>query len=167
MDEMNSMNATSNITLYIMIGVAVLIIWRRTRAMYKPVTHKPWRILLPLVYVTPGFTILTQPGMELSPLEMLAAAGIGFVFSIPLILTTRYEVREDGHIYARKSMAFILTFLGIISLRFFLRGYLMELNPAHMGMLVFLIAICYLIPWRIACYVKFKQLADQRRSVNE
>jgi len=161
MNEMNMANASM---IVIMIGVAALILWRRTRAMYRPMRKKPFRILLPIAFLLPGITMFLQPGMNLTGTEIVCSAGIGLLFSIPLIWTTGYEIREDGHIYTKKSVAFILTFLGILSLRFLLRGYISDIDPQNMGLLIFLIAACYLVPWRIACYVKFRQiLALQER----
>jgi membrane protein CcdC involved in cytochrome C biogenesis len=165
--SMGDMNAANGSAVIIMLGVAALIIWRRTRAMYKPMGKSAFRILLPLFFLSPGVLLFLQPGVHLTTMEVLGSIGIGIVFSIPLIWTTGYEIREDGHIYTKKSMAFVQTFLGILSLRFLLRGYLSEIDPKNMMLLIFLIAVCYLVPWRVACYVKYSSILEQRNAAQK
>ena len=77
--------------------------------------------------------------------------------SIPLIILSGYEVREDGQIM-RKSIAFIATFLVIVLLRAYFRRHLQGLDPKSIGILFYTLAVCYIVPWRIGCYMKFRKV---------
>ena len=81
----------------------------------------------------------------------------GLLLSIPLIILSGYEVREDGQIYA-KSIAFIATFLVIVLLRAYFRRHLQGLDPKSIGILFYTLAVCYIVPWRIGCYMKFRKV---------
>ncbi|MEH7457530.1 CcdC protein domain-containing protein, partial [Bacillus sp. JJ1127] len=82
----------------------------------------------------------------------------GFLFAIPLIILTNYERREDGNIYTKKSVAFLITFIGIVILRYGSRQYIIDLDQQTIGLLFYVVAISYIVPWRIACYVKFRKV---------
>ena len=62
---------------------------------------------MPLFFLL-RFSLYAAP-IQLAGWQIGIAAGIGLLLSIPLIILSGYEVREDGQIYA-KSIAFIATF---------------------------------------------------------
>lgn len=96
----------------------------------------------------------THPAM----LYISFAILFGFLFAIPLIILTNYERREDGNIYTKKSVAFLITFIGIVILRYGSRQYIIDLDQQTIGLLFYVVAISYIVPWRIACYVKFRKV---------
>lgn len=145
-------------TVIIMVAIAGLILLRRLRATSKPVKGKGYRLLLPLLFLALGVTGLLNPQLHLSVKEVVLSLLCGAVLSIPMILTTNYERREDGLIYPKKSMAFVVALIGLIVLRLGLRSYLSGLDPAELGMLFYLIAVAYVVPWRIASFIKFRRL---------
>ncbi|WP_396021733.1 CcdC protein domain-containing protein [Bacillus cereus group sp. BfR-BA-01380] len=59
-----------------------------------------------------------------------------------------------------------MTLLLMITLRYYFRQHLSTINPGTLNMLIFLIAICYLIPWRIACYIKFKRILKLKNQIS-
>ncbi|WP_442604507.1 CcdC protein domain-containing protein [Paenibacillus sp. KN14-4R] len=155
----SSMMGSTSISIIVV--VAVLIIWRRTKAMYKPMSRNPIRLLTPLLFLIPGLLFVIGSSANLSVNEIVFPALIGLVMSIPLVLTTSYEIRSDGHIYAKKSAAFFITFLAILSLRFFLRNYIQGMDPKNFMAVVLLMGVCYLVPWRIASFMKFRKILAQ------
>ncbi|HDR7648211.1 CcdC family protein [Bacillus mycoides] len=148
-------DTSSLITVFLC--VALLIFWRRYRSMYKPIKGTGKRILWPLLFLTPGILLFFGP-VHPAILQVTIAASIGVIFAIPLIFLTNYERREDGDIYTKKSAAFLITFIGIVILRYSSRQYIVGLDPQIIGLLFYVVAVSYIIPWRIACYIKFRKV---------
>ncbi|WAH36537.1 CcdC protein domain-containing protein [Alicyclobacillus dauci] len=147
--------------------LVALIVWRRLSATRKPVKGNGLRMILPLLFLLFGFASFLNPGVQLSALEIIIPLMVGIVFSIPLIITTNYEIREDGLIYARKSMAFVVCLLVILALRIALRELLHGYNSSTMTMMYFLVAFGYLVPWRIASFMKFRKVLNGRGADDE
>lgn len=153
------MNGSS---VYLMIAaIAVLVLWRRTRSMYRPIRGNGIRLLIPLIFVLPGLSLVLSPDTSAPGWEIGAAFGLGIVFSIPLIWTTNYEVREDKLIYARKNWGFVVVFLGVLIARLVLRQELSDIDPQGQLALFMAVALGYLIPWRVVSFLKFRRLLNQ------
>ncbi|MDM5267905.1 CcdC family protein [Bacillus wiedmannii] len=148
-------DTSSLITVFLCI--ALLIFWRRYRSMYKPIKGTGIRILWPLLFLTPGVLWFFGP-VHPAILQVTIAASIGVIFAIPLIFLTNYERREDGNIYTKKSVAFLITFIARVVLRYGSRQYIVDLDQQTIGLLFYIVAVSYIIPWRIACYVKFRKV---------
>ena len=72
--------------------------------MHKPIKGSGKRILWPLLFLTPvlyGFGPV-HPAI----LQVVIAVFIGVLFSVPLIVLTNYERRDDGNIYTKKVLSF-------------------------------------------------------------
>ncbi|EEK72942.1 hypothetical protein bcere0007_25970 [Bacillus mycoides] len=143
--------------------MALLIFWRRYRSMYKPIKGTGKRILWPLLFLTPGIVWFFGP-VHPALLQVVIAAFIGVLFAIPLIFLTSYERREDGNIYTKKSAAFLITFIGIVILRYSSRQYIVDLDQQTIGLLFYVVAVSYIIPWRIACYIKFRKVLRENNN---
>ncbi|MCQ6567054.1 cytochrome c biogenesis protein CcdC [Bacillus mycoides] len=148
-------DTSSLITVFLC--VALLIFWRRYRSMYKPIKGTGKRILWPLLFLTPGILLFFGP-VHPAIVQVNIAASIGVIFAIPLIFLTNYERREDRNIYTKKSAAFLITFIGIVILRYGSRQYIVDLDQQTIGLLFYVVAVSYIIPWRIACYIKFRKV---------
>ncbi|WP_397539055.1 CcdC protein domain-containing protein [Rummeliibacillus pycnus] len=152
----------------IVIIVAVLVLWRRTRAMYRPVKGNGTRLLLPILFLlVPCMPIILNPKANVDGWELICAAIFGFLLSIPLIWTTNYEFRSDQHIYAVRNKSFMITFLMIFIIRFLLRDYLKWLGPDAEAALFITVALGYILPWRIISFIKFRQLYKSRIQTND
>ncbi|PDM36500.1 cobalamin biosynthesis protein CbiX, partial [Bacillus cereus] len=66
------------------------------------------------------------------------------------------ERRDDGNIYTKKSVAFLITFIALIVLRLWFKGkYIANLDQQTIGLLFYVVVSNRIfIPWRIACYNK-------------
>jgi len=149
-------------TFYMMIAaIAALVLWRRTRSMYRPIQGSGIRLLIPLLFMFPGLTLLFNPDVNEPAWAFGAAFGLGIVLSIPLIWTTNYEVREDNQIYTQKNWGFIAVFLGILVIRFLLRQELSAMDPQSTMALFMMVAYGYLIPWRVVSFIKYRRLSRQ------
>jgi len=145
--------------LYIMVVIiAALVLFRSTRNFYRPIRGSGIRLLLPLLYMLPASYVIMNPEAHATTNEWLAAAGIGFVLSIPLIWTTQYEVRSDNQIYAKQNLWFIISFLAILAVRFVLRASIQDIDTQTLSALFVTVAFCYVIPWRVVSFVKFRMV---------
>ncbi|NHM31994.1 CcdC protein domain-containing protein [Neobacillus terrae] len=143
----------------IVILIAALVLWRRTRAMYRPIKGNGVKLLLPILYLLiPCVPIILNPKVQAHSWELIMAFAFGLLLSVPLIWTTNYELRSDQHIYAVKNMSFIIAFLVILIIRFLFRDYLKWLGPETVGALFVTIALGYISPWRIVSFLKFRKL---------
>ncbi|WP_088072283.1 CcdC protein domain-containing protein [Gottfriedia luciferensis] len=160
------MNASS--FYMIVIAVAALVIWRRTRAMYRPIKGNGVRILLPLFFLLiPSIPIILNPKAHAASWEWICALLFGFILSIPLILTTNYELRSDHNIYATKNKSFFITFVIIFIIRFLLRDYLKWLGQETEAALFITVALGYILPWRIVSFLKFRRIHKKRNFINQ
>ncbi|HDR7782176.1 MULTISPECIES: CcdC family protein [Bacillus] len=148
-------DTSSLVTVFLCI--ALLILWRRYRSMYKPIKGSGIRILWPLLFLTPGVLWFFGP-VHPAILQGIIAAFIGVLFAVPLIVLTNYERRDDGNIYTKKSAAFLITFIALVVLRYGSRQYIVDLDQQTIGLLFYVIAVSYIIPWRIASYIKFRKV---------
>ncbi|MBG9836666.1 MULTISPECIES: CcdC family protein [Bacillus cereus group] len=155
-------DTSSLITVFLCI--ALLIFWRRYRSMHKPIKGTGKRILWPLLFLTPGIVWFFGP-VHPAILQVAIATFIGILFSVPLIVLTNYERRDDGNIYTKKSAAFLITFIALIILRYGSRQYIIDLDQQTIGLLFYVVAVSYIIPWRIASYIKFRKV--WRRNSNQ
>jgi membrane protein CcdC involved in cytochrome C biogenesis len=146
-----------NPILIIIILVAAFIFYRQIISMYKPIKGKGVRILVTLFLLAPGWSLIMNPNAEVAPLEVVIAIIFGFLLSIPLILTTGYERREDGRIYVKKSLAFIFLFLTLFAIRWTFRG-IIDMDSDSRMKLFFITACAYLIPWKVLSFYKFRKV---------
>ena len=96
-----------SITIFLL--VIGLVIFRRMRSMNRPIKNKGRRLLLPLFFLFPGFSLYAAP-IQLAGWKIGIVAGIGLLLSIPLIILSGYEIREDGKKYKKKGLLLLLHF---------------------------------------------------------
>ncbi|WP_272495674.1 CcdC family protein [Bacillus pinisoli] len=141
------------------IFMAILVIIIRLRAAKKPATVK--KIILPPLFMSTGSLMFLFPMFQVTPLQVLEAVSVGAVFSIFLIKTSQFEVR-DNEIYLKRSKAFIFILFGLLLLRIILKFVLSStIDVGELSGMFYLLALGMIIPWRIAMYYSFKKLNDQ------
>lgn len=121
-------------------------------------------ILLPILYILCGSAWFLNPQVKASAIPIAIAAILGLVMSVPLIVTTNYEIRGDGNIYARKSRAFIVSLVVLVVIRFALRNVVQQYNLSTMIMLLYVVAATYIVPWRIASFSKFRKILNAKNA---
>ncbi|MBB6634833.1 CcdC protein domain-containing protein [Cohnella thailandensis] len=143
----------------IVILIAALILWRRTRSMYRPIKGNGIRLLVPaFLLLLACVPVLSTPGIHAAGWEWVCAFAFGAVLSIPLIWTTRYERRSDQQIYATRNKGFFIAFLIVFAVRFLLRENLNSLGQETEMALFLTIALGYALPWRVASFLKYRKL---------
>ncbi|WP_438447320.1 CcdC protein domain-containing protein [Gorillibacterium sp. sgz5001074] len=146
----------------IVIAVAALVLLRYVRTTYRPIRGSGLRILLPIIFMTPGLMLIGNPEVHSPAWMWTAALALGGLLSLPLIFTTGYEIRANGHVYAKPSVWFLVAFAAVLVIRFILRSELDGLDPQTKAALFMTVAFGYILPWRIASYVKFRKVAAAR-----
>jgi membrane protein CcdC involved in cytochrome C biogenesis len=153
-----------NPILIIIILVAALIFYRQISSMFQPIRGNGTRIIITLLLLTPGSSLILNPNAEVTPVEVAVALFLGCVISIPLILTTGYERRENGRIYVKKSLAFVILFILIFTVRWTIRG-IIDMDSDSRMLLFFVTACGYIIPWKISSYYKFRKVYLSNREL--
>ncbi len=84
-----------------------------------------------------------------------------FVFSYPLIRTTKLKAEPDG-IFMERSRLFLWILIGLVAVRLALRSYVEEfISPIQTGSVFYLLALGMVAHWRIDLLGKFKALQTQ------
>ncbi|WP_047981175.1 CcdC family protein [Ornithinibacillus contaminans] len=139
--------------------MALTMIFVRLKASKKPATVKT--IILPPLFMSTGALMFLFPEFRLEWMQVLEALSIGVIFSIFLIITSRFEIRRN-EIYLIPSKAFVFILFGLLFVRIILKliiGSTITLGETS-GMF-FLLAFGMLGTWRIAMLYKYKRLEKQ------
>lgn len=138
----------------IVMGIAVIIV--RFKAAKKPASLK--KIVLPPFFMSTGALMYIFPEFRLTPQEMAEAIAVGLIFSIFLIKTSKFEVR-DGEIYLKRSKAFVFILVGLLVARIVFKIYLSQtISFGQLGGMFFLLAFSMIVSWRIAMYRSYKKM---------
>ncbi|HHW38976.1 MAG TPA: cytochrome c biogenesis protein CcdC [Bacillales bacterium] len=136
--------------------MAVFVMFVRMKAAKKPTNAK--KIILPPVFMSTGFLMFTVPMFWVTPAEILEAFSVGMLFSLFLIKTSKFEVR-DNQIYLQRSKAFIFILVGLLLLRTFLKSILGQyISLGQTSGMFFILAFGMILPWRLAMLYSYKKL---------
>ncbi|UQD51825.1 hypothetical protein C0971_07065 [Bacillus methanolicus] len=140
-------------------GMAVLVIFIRIKAAKKPVTVK--KIILPPIFMSTGALMFLFPKFRVTPMEILEALSVGMLFSILLIKTSTFEIRDD-EIYLKRSKAFIFILIGLLIIRIIIKSILSsQIDYGQLSGMFWILAYGMIVPWRVAMYVNYKKLYNQ------
>lgn len=156
--------------VYLIIGTTILAFFMGTMAIVvrsksakRPVTGK--KIILPPIFMSTGALMFVFEEFRVAPLQIVEALVVGMLFSIILIRTTNFEIREDS-IFIKSSKAFGFILFGLLIVR--LVGKLVlssTIDVGELGGMFWILAFGMIVPWRIAMLIKFNKLAKEKRSV--
>ncbi|GAA3717564.1 cytochrome c biogenesis protein CcdC [Salinicoccus jeotgali] len=142
----------------VIMGIGAIIV--RQRAAKRPLTLR--KIIIPPVMMSTGALMYVFPYFRLSSSEILEAVAMGLIFSVLLVITTRYE-QKDGALYVRQSKLFPVILAGLLVLRIILKTILsMSISPGEIGGMFFLLAFVMIIIWRLSMLMKLKQYEKQQ-----
>lgn len=139
--------------------MGVLAIFVRSKAAKRPVSVK--KIILPTLFMSTGALMFIFEEFRVAPLQIVEAVLVGLLFSIVLIKTTNFEIR-DQDIFMKRSKAFPFILFGLLFIR--LIGKLILSNTIDVGELggmFWILAFGMIVPWRVAMLVKFKGLENK------
>lgn len=145
--------------LLIPLIMATAVIFVRMRRQKKPVSAKS--IILPPFFMATGFAMFFFPEAATPPMYDVIAFFVGMILSIPLILTSRFEIVGQD-VYLKRSRAFFFILLGLLIIRIIIKLLINDsFTPIQTGGLFFLLAFGMLVPWRIAMLVMYRQLVKK------
>lgn len=138
------------------IFMAVFVMFIRLRSQKKPVNEK--KIIIPPIAMSTGALMFLFEEFRVAPIQIIEASALGIVFSLVLIATSKFEVR-DYDIYMKRSKAFVFILVGLLILRILLKLiFSNSLDIGELGGMFFILAWSMIIPWRLAMLVQFKKL---------
>jgi membrane protein CcdC involved in cytochrome C biogenesis len=153
---MNNMVVVSSIGA---IGMAMLAMFVRMKAAKKPATAK--KIILPPVFMSTGALMFVVPMFRVTFLELMEAVAVGLVFSLLLIKTSKFEIREN-EIYLQRSRAFVFILFGLLILRIVLKLILSSsIDIGELSGMFFILAFAMIVPWRIAMFLQFRRFQEK------
>lgn len=142
----------------VFMGIGVIFV--RQKASKSPLSVK--KILIPPVMMSTGALMFVFPYFRLSATEILEALIIGLIFSVLLVVTTKYEQKDD-QLFVKPSKWFIGILLALLIIRTSLKSILsMTISPGEIGGMFFLLAFVMIVIWRLSMFIKFKQFKKQQ-----
>nr|WP_309099575.1 cytochrome c biogenesis protein CcdC [Fredinandcohnia onubensis] len=140
------------------IMMAIFVTFLRAKSAQKPASVK--KIILPPVFMSTGALMFVHPMFRVTLVEVLEAVVVGMLFSILLIKTSSFEIREND-IYMKRSKAFIYILVGLLVIRIVLKSVLStSIDFGELSGMFWILAFAMIVPWRIAMFVKYKKLAS-------
>ncbi|TFJ94750.1 CcdC family protein [Lentibacillus salicampi] len=136
--------------------MAVTMIFVRLKAAKKPASVK--KIILPPLFMSTGALMFLVPVFRVDFLQVLEAILVGTIFSIFLIKTSKFEIRDEN-IYLIPSKSFIYILFGLLLVRIIIKIAIgSTISFGETSGMFFLLAFSMIISWRLAMLYKFKKL---------
>lgn len=143
--------------------MATFAIFVRMKAAKRPTSAK--KIILPPVFMSTGFLMFVVPMFRVTPAEILEALTVGFIFSIFLIKTSKFEIRNN-QIYLQRSKAFVFILFGLLFARIILKSVLGQyISFGETSGMFFILAFGMILPWRLAMLYSYKKLEKTMANV--
>jgi membrane protein CcdC involved in cytochrome C biogenesis len=141
-------------------GAAGVLAWR-VRETQRAVTAAS--IIAPPLGMSTGLAMFALPTMRVPfSFAALAFAAGALLFAYPLSTTTKLAIDGD-RIMLQRSKAFLAILLGLVAIRLVLRTYIERyISLPQTAALFFLVAFGTIVPWRIAMYVRYRELRARR-----
>lgn len=136
--------------------MAAFVFMVRVRSQKKPVNAK--KILIPPIAMSTGALMFIFEEFRLTGAEILESCAIGIFFSIFLIATSKFEIRNN-EIYMKRSKAFFLILLSLVLIRVIAKIFLSNsFDVGELAGMFWLLAFAMLWPWRIAMFIQYKRI---------
>ena len=136
--------------------MAVTMIFYRLKASEKPASVK--KIILPPIFMSTGALMFLLPTFQVSWVQVIEALLVGVIFSLFLIKTSNFEVR-DQQIYLIPSKAFAFILFGLLGVRVIAKLILnSQISLGETSGMFFLLAFGMIGSWRVAMLYKFKKI---------
>lgn len=141
------------------VGMAIFAMFIRMKSAKKPASAK--KIILPPIFMSTGALMFVIPMFQVTILELLEAVIVGMLFSILLIKTSKFEIRENN-IYLKRSKAFMYILGGLLIARIILKSLLSTtIDFGELSGMFWILAFSMIVPWRIAMYINYRKLNEQ------
>lgn len=143
--------------------MAVTMIFIRLKVAKKPASIK--KIILPPVFMSTGALMFLFPPFQLHRMEALEAIAVGMLFSIFLIRSSKFEIKNK-EIYLIPSKSFIFILFGLLFIRIIIKLVVgSQITLGETSAIFFLLGFGMIFTWRLAMLYKFNKL--RRELLNE
>ncbi|TRZ38386.1 DUF1453 family protein [Niallia circulans] len=144
----------------VFMGTFLMVV--RMKSAKKPVSAK--KIILPPVMMSTGALMFIFPVFAVTTTEILESSIIGMLFSILLIKTSSFEIKEND-IYLKRSKAFVFILFGLLAVRIVAKVILSSsIDVGALSGMFWILAFSMIVPWRIAMLLNYKKLAAQLKT---
>ncbi|MGM0901922.1 CcdC family protein [Mesobacillus maritimus] len=138
------------------IGMGTLALFVRMKAAKRPTSAR--KIILPPVFMSTGALMFLFPMFRVEFLQVIEALAIGMLFSILLIKTSKFEIRNND-IYLKRSKAFMYILVGLLLVRLVAKMILSAtIDVGELGGMFWILAFGMIVPWRVAMLIEYKKL---------
>jgi membrane protein CcdC involved in cytochrome C biogenesis len=139
--------------------MAIFAMFIRMKAAKKPASAK--KIILPPIFMSTGALMFIVPYFRVTPMEILEAATVGVLFSILLIKTSSFEIK-DSEIYLKRSKAFAFILIGLLVIRIIGKIVLSStIDYGQLSGMFWILAFSMIVPWRVAMYMNYRKLHQE------
>ncbi|GAA0462016.1 cytochrome c biogenesis protein CcdC [Alkalibacillus silvisoli] len=141
----------------VLMATSMIIV--RLRASKKPASVK--KIILPPLFMSTGALMFFVPYFQIEWILVVEAVIVGLLFSILLIYTSNFEVKEN-EIYLKPSKALGFILIGLLLVRIVWKSIIGEdISVGETSAMFYLLAFAMLVTWRIAMLMKFLKLKER------
>jgi membrane protein CcdC involved in cytochrome C biogenesis len=141
------------------VGMAIFVTFMRMKAAKKPATAK--KIILPPIFMSTGALMFIFPMFRVHFLQIIEALTVGMLFSILLIKTSKFEIRNQ-QIYLKRSKAFVFILIGLLVVRVIAKLVLSSsIDVGELSGMFWILAFGMIVPWRTSMYLQFKKLYNE------
>ncbi|MGM0827328.1 MAG: CcdC family protein [Bacillota bacterium] len=145
------------------ICMGFMVIFIRMKAQKKPVSSK--KIILPPLFMSTGALMFLFPVFRVTLGEFLEAITVGMIFSILLIKTSKFEIR-DNDIYLKRSKAFAFILIGLLLIRILAKSILSaSIDYGELSGMFWILAFGMIVPWRITMYLQYRKLYQEQQDL--
>ncbi|TMU87647.1 cytochrome c biogenesis protein CcdC [Bacillus sp. BHET2] len=145
------------------ICMGFMVIFIRMKAQKRPVSGK--KIILPPLFMSTGALMFLFPIFRVNVGEFLEAITVGMIFSLLLIKTSKFEIREND-IYLKRSKAFAFILIGLLLIRIVAKSILStSIDYGELSGMFWILAFGMIVPWRIAMYVQYRKLHGENKDL--
>lgn len=138
----------------VVMGIFVTVM--RMRAANNPVSAK--KIIIPPIAMSTGALMFISPYFRVPLPQVFEAAVVGALFSVVLIMTSKFEVRGN-EIFMKRSKAFIFILVALLIIRLVAKSVLSStIDVGELGGMFWILAFFMILPWRVAMLVQYKRL---------
>ncbi len=155
----------STVSMIISALIFFFILRGQLSGMSKPLKKSGITLLLPILYISTSLMQLFDPSLHIHEGQVIIALLIGIIVSIPLIVTTNFEVRDNGNTYIKRNKTVFVLLIVIFALRFLAIATINSINPSTLSFMCNLMTFGYIATWRIISFIKFRGVSSSKQAV--
>ncbi|MCR9038310.1 DUF1453 family protein [Bacillus sp. L381] len=144
--------------------MAICVMIVRIKSSDKPASPK--KIILPPIFMSTGALMFLFPIFRVTGEEFLEAITLGVIFSIFLIKTSKFEIKNN-EIYLKRSKAFVFILIGLLVIRIAMKSILSTtIDYGALSGMFWILAFGMIVPWRIAMFMSYRKLSNELKTAD-